>query len=369
MSGNAHINLKFEDASASTSPRATRYAFPWPSSKIDLAAFELPSRQSSPSKHAKSQSLHPLSLKGLQRNAFRSSQGFLERVKTPGLGTSRPQNWAALVLELVRVSLRWLWVDEGSIKATRELSTGSGHTRTPSIYSHGRLWRIVRTVDGSRRRIGISRLGCVMLLGLLWLGYFEVYRKSFTPEASAEMSIAHLVGRHDPVSVLKRVGYWKASSPSALPPLEASEADVTAILLNWKRLPNLLVLVAHLCQFPFIKTVIIHNNHPSTFLTPQHFHSTQCAASKLQIHNPPSNGFFLPRHLHCANAETAHCLHLDDDYLFYSLEAVYSIYKSDQGRELTVFSDPEMASLFNLEWCFLSEFVELLFCPSNGRDR
>jgi hypothetical protein len=45
------------------------------------------------------------------------------------------------------------------------------------------------------------------------------------------------------------------------------EGDTTAIVLNWKRTENVVVIVASLCQYSFFQTVLVWNNNPDVFLT------------------------------------------------------------------------------------------------------
>lgn len=46
-----------------------------------------------------------------------------------------------------------------------------------------------------------------------------------------------------------------------------AEGDTTAIVLNWKRAENVVVIVASLCQYSFFQTVLVWNNNPEIFLT------------------------------------------------------------------------------------------------------
>ncbi|KAJ7179327.1 hypothetical protein C8R46DRAFT_1073418 [Mycena filopes] len=107
-------------------------------------------------------------------------------------------------------------------------------------------------------------------------------------------------------------------------PLRA-EADVTAVLLNWARLPNVVQIVSVLCQVDVIKQVVVWNNAARS---PQDFANGTCSPQQLSIHNSPENLYFQARFIACANASTPYC--------FIQLYAVF-------GREsphMTYFSFP-----------------------------
>jgi hypothetical protein len=43
--------------------------------------------------------------------------------------------------------------------------------------------------------------------------------------------------------------------------------DVSAVILNWSRPENVVVIVAHLCQYDFFESIIVWNNNPKQVLT------------------------------------------------------------------------------------------------------
>ncbi|KAJ7507651.1 hypothetical protein B0H11DRAFT_1967922 [Mycena galericulata] len=105
--------------------------------------------------------------------------------------------------------------------------------------------------------------------------------------------------------------------PSTGSPDSQSAADVTAVLLNWVRLPNVVQIVTVLCGAQLdglIKEVVVWNNNPQP-LADDDFMKCNCSPSKLRIHNSPENLYFQARFLACSNTSTAYCFIQDDDYL------------------------------------------------------
>ncbi|KAI0361054.1 hypothetical protein OH77DRAFT_1492195 [Trametes cingulata] len=95
------------------------------------------------------------------------------------------------------------------------------------------------------------------------------------------------------------------------------QADTTAVILNWSRFPNVLLIASLLCG-PWlddtIAQVYIWNNHFKR-LTYEDLKNTGCPRSKLRIHNAPANLLFQARFLACAQVNTPYCFIQDDDYL------------------------------------------------------
>ncbi|KAF7301431.1 Rab geranylgeranyltransferase [Mycena indigotica] len=92
-----------------------------------------------------------------------------------------------------------------------------------------------------------------------------------------------------------------------------TSSDVTAVVLNWVRLPNVVQIVSSLCREPVIQQIIVWNNYNLRPLTPEDFTESHCP--KLRIYNSPNNAYFQARFLACANASTPYCFIQDDDYL------------------------------------------------------
>jgi hypothetical protein len=67
-------------------------------------------------------------------------------------------------------------------------------------------------------------------------------------------------------------GRWLRPLPHTQLPL-ASRAhilpDVSAVILNWSRPENVIVIVSHLCQYDFFESIIVWNNSPKYYLTPK----------------------------------------------------------------------------------------------------
>ncbi|KAI6047867.1 hypothetical protein EDC04DRAFT_2555710 [Pisolithus marmoratus] len=93
--------------------------------------------------------------------------------------------------------------------------------------------------------------------------------------------------------------------------------DVTAIVLNWSRLNNVVNIVSLLCGDSLLDTVMevfVWNNSPKE-LTYETFAGTGCPKAKLRLHNSPWNLYFYARFLACVRAKTQFCFFQDDDYL------------------------------------------------------
>ncbi|KAF9270703.1 hypothetical protein L218DRAFT_952786 [Marasmius fiardii PR-910] len=99
-----------------------------------------------------------------------------------------------------------------------------------------------------------------------------------------------------------------------LPKPDPREADVTAVILNWSRLPNVIRIVSLLCNPALdgiLATIFIWNNNPATVLTQEKLGCQH----KLRLFNSPTNAYFGARFEGCASASTPFCFIQDDDYL------------------------------------------------------
>lgn len=96
-----------------------------------------------------------------------------------------------------------------------------------------------------------------------------------------------------------------------------SYLDVTAVILNWSRLPNVVRIVSLLCG-PWLEDVIaeivVWNNNPRG-ISYRTFAKTGCPSGKLRIYNSPHNAYFQARYVACGQATTRFCFLQDDDYL------------------------------------------------------
>ncbi|KAI9570335.1 hypothetical protein HD554DRAFT_2085552 [Boletus coccyginus] len=106
-----------------------------------------------------------------------------------------------------------------------------------------------------------------------------------------------------------RVGL-PTSEPQRLP-------NVTAIILNWSRLENVIRIASLLCG-PWlddtVAKVYVWNNSPQK-LSREIFSSAHCDTRKLRIENSPENLYFYARFLACTKASTPYCFIQDDDYI------------------------------------------------------
>ncbi|KIK77618.1 hypothetical protein PAXRUDRAFT_166258 [Paxillus rubicundulus Ve08.2h10] len=93
--------------------------------------------------------------------------------------------------------------------------------------------------------------------------------------------------------------------------------DVTAIILNWSRLDNVIRIVSLLCGSwldDTIAEVYVWNNSPQE-LSKETFSKAQCDTRKLRIENSPQNLYFYARFLACTKVSTPYCFVQDDDYI------------------------------------------------------
>ncbi|KAJ7228840.1 hypothetical protein GGX14DRAFT_345173 [Mycena pura] len=107
-------------------------------------------------------------------------------------------------------------------------------------------------------------------------------------------------------------------SPAAGENTRGPHPDVTAVLLNWVRLPNVVQIVSVLCGEQLddvLKEIVVWNNNYMRPLVYDDFVDSNCSSSKLQIYNSPENLYFQARFIACANASTTYCFIQDDDYL------------------------------------------------------
>ncbi|KAL4246325.1 hypothetical protein ABKN59_008959 [Abortiporus biennis] len=108
----------------------------------------------------------------------------------------------------------------------------------------------------------------------------------------------------------------------------ASQPDTTAVILNWSRFPNILLISSLLCSSVLddvISEVFIWNNNPKP-ISYEDFKETGCPKHKLRIHNSPENIYFQARFIACAQANTSLCFIQDDDYLIRS-EVIQALHK------------------------------------------
>ncbi|KAL5518807.1 hypothetical protein ACEPAH_490 [Sanghuangporus vaninii] len=104
----------------------------------------------------------------------------------------------------------------------------------------------------------------------------------------------------------------------ASPYVKKGKPDTTAIILNWSRLQNVIMISSIVCG-PWlddaVAEVFIWNNNPNITLTKKTFSDTGCPANKLRIFNSQTNELFQARYLACAQSRTPYCFTQDDDYV------------------------------------------------------
>ncbi|KAG8737665.1 hypothetical protein FRC10_007946 [Ceratobasidium sp. 414] len=108
--------------------------------------------------------------------------------------------------------------------------------------------------------------------------------------------------------------------------MPSSHADVTAIVLNYARLENVKVIVAHMCSEQLrdtISHIIVWNNNIGHPLSVMDF-GVNLPEGTLRVVNSPDNSYFQARFLACIEAPTHWCLVQDDDYLV-SAEAIQAL--------------------------------------------
>ncbi|KAJ7638668.1 hypothetical protein FB45DRAFT_903501 [Roridomyces roridus] len=126
---------------------------------------------------------------------------------------------------------------------------------------------------------------------------------------------------------------------------QRSSADVTAVLLNWARLSNVVSIVTELCSpqlATVMKKVVIWNNSPRP-IGYNDFVDAHCPPTVLQIHNSQQNEYFQARFLACANASTPYCFIQDDDYLVKS-EAIRSLRARVEDHDIYLLPPDEVLS-------------------------
>lgn len=210
-----------------------------------------------------------------------------------------------------------------------------------------RLQKAGKVLDRVRRTLGMSRPSFLLLLILLILGLYETLLSSGQTSRGASRKDGRLriypgspyktlaqAGIRLPASssanldakashAIPSIGVNPATLEAALAPMRQS-AKTTAILLNWKRLENLSVIVAHLCAHSgsIFDSVHIWNNNPEVPLTHnvrpeylaalrrklikpmQTFTAARCPKTRLRIYNSPGNLLFMGRYMACAQADT-----------------------------------------------------------------
>ncbi|GAA5999501.1 hypothetical protein JCM5350_002780 [Sporobolomyces pararoseus] len=280
------------------------------------------------------------------------------------------------VVTIGRKIVDTLWVHDES----------KSRNTTPKLHLHGDqdLPSTSSPQIGSRFHsfVGLNRFGQVVVLLLLLLGLSELFGSGpGIQEEEVRRRPIRVKGRN-PFSVLKDLRfraspYYSTTIPSLdsmwridprindVTGVSAGErragGDVTAILLHWKRTDNLRVIIASLCHYEFIETIVVWNNNLDVVLSHEDFSSARCPSSKLEINNSPQNLLFLARHLACMQATTPYCYFQDDDWFVQSIRSLYAQFKRDPEGSVVVGTTKEMAINYRSNWCFFQKPLHACF--------
>ena len=240
-----------------------------------------------------------------------------------------------------------LFDEKDGKEGSRTAGTRKQHTRRrSSAIPATRLQKAGKAFDRARRVLGMSRSSFLVLLLLLLLGIYELLLlPGQSSRGAAVLGRSLRIYPRDPFRTLAQAGVklppastanLEVKASQAIPPIAINPnalesavapmrqtAKTTAILLNWKRTENLIVIVAQLCAYggSIFDSVQIWNNNPEVRLTQevrtilhshkyttecrvQTFAAAQCPKNRLRIYNSPGNLLFMARYVACAQADT-----------------------------------------------------------------
>ncbi|KAG1828448.1 hypothetical protein EV424DRAFT_541866 [Suillus variegatus] len=156
---------------------------------------------------------------------------------------------------------------------------------------------------------------CAVLFGVHLLSR----QRTHVPADSDQTPWEGLASTSRPLAASFLVGTNRSSNAQRASSVSVSRSypDVTAVILNWSRLPNVVQIVSLLCG-PWLEDVIaeivVWNNNPKE-IAYHTFAKTGCPSEKLKIYNSPHNTYFQARYVACEQATTRFCFLQDDDYL------------------------------------------------------
>lgn len=191
---------------------------------------------------------------------------------------------------LVTAFLTALWIDPSAslspgirwqpqLDTTGDASRGGGTSKERFMS---------RFVDPFRKLLGMGRFAFLAVFLLLVFGLFDNLSSGSTSLRGVRAGKNALVAleklgvtpervqsrQFEQADPLRLRGMWlfPAMPPSTVDGKKtllrgSTDADVTAIVLNWKRFDNVKLVVAYLCRFDFFRTVVIWNNNPDTPLS------------------------------------------------------------------------------------------------------
>lgn len=145
---------------------------------------------------------------------------------------------------------RWLFVETRTSPSPYLTSSSNiPQLDTRKALRHPFVATPLHLTDRARRKFGLSRLAFLLLLLLAFFGLKDAWtNRVHTTQTSP-------IGTSQHPSLLQHAHSFDRL-PRALQPIEP---DVTAVLLNWKRLDSLSVIVKQLCDLPFIQSILIWN--------------------------------------------------------------------------------------------------------------
>ncbi|KZT27705.1 hypothetical protein NEOLEDRAFT_1130788 [Neolentinus lepideus HHB14362 ss-1] len=163
--------------------------------------------------------------------------------------------------------------------------------------------------------LGLGALVCALVCGIVaaFASMSGYWRSS---GRSADRTLREWdIPANLPISYLQDVSHYENYTRLMRP--ASGRADTTAVILNWSRFPNVVLIASLLCK-PVLDGVIsqifVWNNSPNP-VTIKDFASSGCSPEKLKIYNSPSNILFQARFMACAQSSTPYCFTQDDDYL------------------------------------------------------
>ncbi|KDE08916.1 hypothetical protein MVLG_01010 [Microbotryum lychnidis-dioicae p1A1 Lamole] len=212
----------------------------------------------------------------------------------------------------------------------------------------------------TRRRVGLALVLLYCVLALRLLAVARHMSLASAPAPLSRLAKARSTSSRDPddgqeVPVyddsppvssiqkdnLARLVHLIDTRKSAYPPRRLTEmalqhpsnrlVAVTAVVLHWKRRRGLQLVLKQLSKYPFIREIIVWNNHPGVslkasdfFISPQP--SSDLPQPRLRIFNSPSNVHDAGKHFACSIATSEHCYFNDDDWLNIYLDSLYTKY-------------------------------------------
>ncbi|KAG0142713.1 hypothetical protein CROQUDRAFT_49916, partial [Cronartium quercuum f. sp. fusiforme G11] len=258
--------------------------------------------------------------------------------------------------------LNWFWVPINQTNSIRS---------NPNQRNNYSRW-----LNFHSKKIGLNKKSFVCCIILLLIGIYELIKKNHTLEQEEGIR-GKKIRQNDEIikkpfdylfyqnllpdslddkTSLKLNGKWikpRIQSQFGLDRGNINQ-DVTAIILNWNRLDNLIVIVTHLCRYDFFNSIMIWNNNYNNRLKKEDFVKTECPDHKLLIVNSPTNLYFFSRYLACIQSITKFCFFQDDDNIVIPIRTMYKSFLINQNtlNKVIVQADPIYNVMYNWEWCF-----------------